>query len=56
MFIGIAGIIGAGKSTLCQQLADHLGYEAYKEPVDDNPYFNDWMNKTRESTCLRSKG
>jgi deoxyadenosine kinase len=42
MFIGIAGIIGAGKSTLCQQLADHLGYDAYNEPVQDNPYLEDF--------------
>ena len=42
MFIGIAGIIGAGKSTLCQQLAEHLGFEAFREPVDDNPYLNDF--------------
>ncbi len=31
MFIGIAGIIGAGKTTLTQQLADNLGYEAFKD-------------------------
>ena len=28
MFIGIAGIIGAGKSTLAQSLADYLGYDS----------------------------
>ena len=42
MFIGIAGIIGAGKTTLAQQLADYLGYEAFNEPVDDNPYLEDF--------------
>ena len=42
MFIGIAGIIGAGKSTLAQSLADNLGYDAYNEPVDDNPYLDDF--------------
>jgi deoxyadenosine kinase len=42
MFIGIAGIIGAGKSTLAKSLADHLGYEAYNEPVEDNPYLDDF--------------
>ena len=42
MFIGIAGIIGAGKTTLCQRLADHLGYEAFNEPVEDNPYLADF--------------
>ena len=42
MFIGIAGIIGAGKSTLSQQLAERLGYDAFNEPVDDNPYLSDF--------------
>jgi deoxyadenosine kinase len=42
MFIGIAGIIGAGKSTLSQKLANHFEYDAYNEPVDDNPYLADF--------------
>ena len=42
MFIGISGIIGAGKSTLAQNLAMHLGYEAFKEPVKENPYLEDF--------------
>ena len=42
MFIGISGIIGAGKSTLTQKIAHHLGYEAYNEPVRDNPYLQDF--------------
>ena len=42
MFIGIAGIIGAGKTTLCQRLADHLGYEAFNEPGEDNPCLADF--------------
>ena len=42
MFIGISGIIGAGKSTLAQDLAEHLGYEAFNEPVKDNPYLEDF--------------
>lgn len=42
MFIGIAGIIGAGKTTLTQNLADHLGYEAFHEPVDENLYLSDF--------------
>ncbi len=42
MFIGIAGIIGAGKSTLAQNLAARLGYKSYNEPVDDNPYLEDF--------------
>lgn len=44
MFIGIAGIIGAGKSTLAKNLAGRLGYKSYNEPVDDNPYLEDFYS------------
>ena len=44
MFIGISGIIGAGKSTLAQDLAGRLGYKAYNEPVKDNPYLEDFYS------------
>ena len=44
MFIGIAGIIGAGKSTLAQNLAARLNYKSYNEPVDDNPYLEDFYS------------
>lgn len=42
MFIGIAGIIGAGKSTLTRDLAEALGYEAFYEPVKENVYLADF--------------
>lgn len=42
MFIGIAGIIGAGKTTLTNQLADTYGYRAYHEPVEENDYLTDF--------------
>ena len=48
MFIGIAGIIGAGKSTLTKSLAEHLGYDAYNEPVEDNPYLNDFYSDMKK--------
>ncbi|MBM6753779.1 deoxynucleoside kinase [Lactobacillus alvi] len=35
--IVLAGTIGAGKTSLTQLLADHLGTKAYFESVDDNP-------------------
>lgn len=44
MFIGISGIIGAGKSTLAQDLAGRLGYEVFNEPVKDNPYLEDFYS------------
>ena len=48
MFIGIAGIIGAGKSTLTKNLAEHMGYDAYNEPVEDNPYLNDFYSDMKK--------
>jgi len=42
MFIGISGLIGAGKSTLTDSLAKHLGYESCFEPVETNPYLSDF--------------
>ena len=47
LFIGIAGMIGAGKSTLATALAQHLGIEAYYEPVADNEYLEDFYRDTR---------
>lgn len=35
--IVLAGTIGAGKTSLAQMLAEHLGTKAYYESVDDNP-------------------
>lgn len=41
-FIGIAGLIGAGKSTLATALGQHLNMPVYYEPVDDNVYLADF--------------
>jgi deoxyadenosine kinase len=46
LFIGIAGMIGAGKSTLAKALGDHLGLPVYYEPVDDNAYLADFYRDT----------
>jgi deoxyadenosine kinase len=46
-FIGIAGMIGAGKSTLCTALAKHLDLPAYYEPVADNEYLEDFYRDTK---------
>jgi deoxyadenosine/deoxycytidine kinase len=37
-YIGIAGTIGVGKSTLTNALADALGFESVLEEVNGNPY------------------
>ena len=40
MLIAIAGLIGAGKSTLVSNLANKYGYANYQEPVDSNPFLS----------------
>lgn len=42
MLIAISGTIGVGKSTLCQKLSQHTGYDIAHEPVTDNPYLSDF--------------
>lgn len=46
LFIGIAGMIGAGKSTLASALGTHLGLPVYYEPVKDNEYLADFYRDT----------
>ncbi len=46
IFIGIAGMIGAGKSTLATALGQHLGIDCYYEPVADNEYLADFYTDT----------
>lgn len=46
LFIGISGIIGAGKSTLARALGEHLGMDVYYEPVADNEYLEDFYRDT----------
>lgn len=46
LFIGIAGIIGAGKSTLARALGEHLKLPVYYEPVADNEYLEDFYRDT----------
>jgi deoxyadenosine/deoxycytidine kinase len=42
MHIAIAGNIGAGKTTLTTMLAKRYGWKAHFEPVDNNPYLDDY--------------
>lgn len=47
LFIGIAGMIGAGKSTLATALGKHLELPVYFEPVADNEYLADFYRDTK---------
>ena len=46
LFIGVAGMIGAGKSTLATALGRHMGLDVYYEPVEDNAYLADFYRDT----------
>jgi deoxyadenosine kinase len=46
LFIGIAGLIGAGKTTLANALGEHLGLPVYYEPVADQAYLEDFYRDT----------
>jgi deoxyadenosine/deoxycytidine kinase len=41
-FVAVAGNIGVGKSTLVTMLCNHLGWEPFYEPVNENPYLADF--------------
>ena len=42
MYIGIAGNIGSGKTTLTEMLAKHYQWEPRYESVVNNPYMDDY--------------
>ncbi|MBR1838497.1 MAG: deoxynucleoside kinase [Bacteroidaceae bacterium] len=42
MHIAIAGNIGCGKTTLTKMLAKHYGWQPRFEPVEHNPYLDDF--------------
>jgi deoxyadenosine/deoxycytidine kinase len=46
-FIAVAGNIAVGKSTLTALLSERLGWEAFYEAVDDNPYLADFYRNMR---------
>lgn len=43
-YIGVAGNIGAGKTTLTKLLSKHYGWNPQYEDVDNNPYLIDFYN------------
>jgi deoxyadenosine/deoxycytidine kinase len=46
-FIGVAGNVGVGKSTLTGLLSEYLCWEPFYEAVDDNPYLADFYKDMR---------
>ena len=42
MHIAVAGNIGSGKTTLCEMLGKHYGWQTEFESVDNNPYLADF--------------
>ena len=53
IFIGIAGMIGAGKSTLATALGQHLGIDCYYEPVAGNVAVTQLVDKPNHGVHVR---
>ena len=47
-FIVISGNIGSGKSSLTKILSEQLGWKAFYEVVEDNPYLEDFYNDMKK--------
>ena len=43
-FVGIAGNISVGKTTLTKMISERLGWRPFFESVDDNPYLSDFYS------------
>ncbi len=53
-YVAIAGNIGAGKTTLCEMLARHFGWDVHYEDTENNPYLSDfYMDMKRWSFNLQ---
>merc|ERR1711899_499813 len=48
VFIGISGLIGAGKTTLAEALAKELNLPVFYEPVTDNAYLQDFYTDMKK--------
>lgn len=48
----VEGIIGAGKTTLARQIAEALGFRAFHEPVESNPYLELFYKNPKEHAAF----
>ncbi|MBE4704164.1 deoxynucleoside kinase [Spiroplasma platyhelix] len=48
MKIVLAGVVGVGKSTISDKLAQKLNFKVMQEPVADNPYLDDFYGNPKE--------
>ncbi|WP_027063135.1 deoxynucleoside kinase [Mesoplasma seiffertii] len=42
MRIAIFGTVGAGKSSVSEEISKRLNHEIFPEPIEENPYFDDY--------------
>lgn len=47
MRITLAGVVGAGKSTVSELLAVRNNYDIMKEPVETNPYLDQYYSEPK---------
>ncbi|ATZ16537.1 deoxyadenosine/deoxycytidine kinase [Entomoplasma freundtii] len=49
MRIAIFGTVGVGKSSVSKRISEELGYEIFPEPIDDNPYFEEYYKDMKNT-------
>lgn len=49
-YIIVTGTIGAGKSVLCRKLAQKFNWKEFTEPVESNPYLDDFYKNMKETS------
>ena len=56
LYVGIAGLLGSGKSSLCEELQRHLGWPMLPEPVDAlRPHLEEFYQDLQAGTCTKTR-